>query len=197
VVHELIENYQPDDGFEEKNKEIILEYLVFSPNDALTRGSRIAHLTVSAFILNETMDKALMVHHNLYKTWAWPGGHADGNPDLLQVAYEEAREETGVKNLRPLSEGIMSLDILPVFKHTKGGEAVASHLHFNASFIFVAGESQQLMAKEDENSGVAWLEVGKLAQYCREPHIEPIYEKLIKKAWHLTSLCKSGIINVK
>ena len=90
-------------------------------DNILTRENAFAHLTSSGFILNENKDKVLMIYHNLYNSWAWTGGHADGEDDLLEVAIKEAKEETGVVNIHPLSTQIMSLDILPVWGHMKKG----------------------------------------------------------------------------
>lgn len=47
-----------------------------------------------------------MAYHNIYKSWAWTGGHSDGDSDLLNVALKEAKEETGLENLKVLSDGI-------------------------------------------------------------------------------------------
>ena len=34
-----------------------------------------------------------MVYHNIYNSWSWLGGHADGETDLLAVALREVKEE--------------------------------------------------------------------------------------------------------
>ena len=80
----------------------------------LTRSNELVHMTSSAFNINKNRHKTLMIHHNIYNSWAWTGGHADGEEDLLKVALKEAREETGVINLRPILEDIFSLDLIPV-----------------------------------------------------------------------------------
>ena len=97
----------------------MLDYLHLFEGNILTRENEFAHFTSSGFILNENKDKVLMIYHNLYNSWAWTGGHADGEEDLLKVAIKEAKEETGVVNIQPLSTQIMSLDILPVWGHMK------------------------------------------------------------------------------
>lgn len=182
MYEQMIRDYAPGDEFEARDKELMLAYFKEASFDPTTREAALAHLTSSGFILNAAMDKVLMVHHNIYKTWAWTGGHADGEHDLLAVALKEAREETGVENIRPLTEEIMSLDILPVWRHLKRGKPVSTHLHLNVSYILLADESEPFKVKADENSDVGWLPVDGLSLYCQEPHIVPIYEKLIKKA---------------
>ena len=123
-----------------------------------------------------------MINHNLYNSWAWTGGHADGEADLLAVAIKEAKEETGVVNIRPLSAEIMSLDILPVWGHMKKWKYVSSHQHLNVSYLLVGSEEDVLRIKEDENSNVGWIPVNEIETYCQEPQIIPIYQKLLQRA---------------
>lgn len=77
------------------------------------------HFTVSALVLNPEMNRVLMVHHNLFGTFTWPGGHTDGETDLLAVALREVREETGVGAVYPLSGAPLSLDLLSCPAHVK------------------------------------------------------------------------------
>ncbi|MTM60465.1 NUDIX hydrolase, partial [Turicibacter sanguinis] len=120
-----IKRYQPINEQEVQDQKVMLDYIEAFSHNLLTRENEFAHLTSSGFILNETLDKVLMIYHNLYQSWAWTGGHADGEADLLKVAIKEAKEETGVVNIRPLSEEIMALDILPVWGHMKKGQYVS------------------------------------------------------------------------
>ncbi len=115
---DAVKEYNPCNEQEMKDKEIILKYSKIF-DDILTRDNEIIHMTSSAFVINKARSKALMVHQNIYNSWAWTGGHADGEKDLLFVAIKEAGEETGVKKLMPVSNEIASIDILPVFGHIK------------------------------------------------------------------------------
>ena len=112
MYREEIQAYVPQNEQEAGDKAMVLEYLRRFPDNILTRDNRIAHFTSSGFVVNGDGTKVLMAHHNLYRVWAWTGGHADGDPDLLAVALREAWEETGVEHLRPLSTAMASLDIL-------------------------------------------------------------------------------------
>lgn len=178
---EQIKNYNPKTENEKVEQQVVLDFIKDNPNTVLTRDNKIAHLCVSGFILNESMDKTLMIHHNIYQSWGWTGGHADGNTNLLEVALKEAKEETGVESF-PLSTEIASLDILPVPPHEKNGKVVNTHLHLTATYLLVAKEDARLTVKPDENSGVSWLAVEELKNYCIEPIMLPIYEKLIARA---------------
>lgn len=135
------------------------------------------HITSSGYIVNKDRTKVLMIHHNIYKTWAWTGGHADGECDLLYVALKEALEETGVKNIKPVTKKILSLDVLGVNGHIKKGNYVSSHLYLSIGYLLEADESEKLKVKEDENSGVKWLPINHLHEYSNEPHIVEIYNE--------------------
>lgn len=181
---DLIKNYKPYNEQEEKDKEIILR-CIHTFDDILTRNNEIAHITSSAFILNKRKDKTLMIHHNIYNSWSWTGGHADGEENFLAVAIREAKEETGVKNVKPISSDIFSIDILPVLGHIKKGKYVCAHLHLSIAYLVEVDEDEFLIAKLDENSGVKWIPVEEMAEYSNEPHMQKVYNKLITKVKEL------------
>jgi 8-oxo-dGTP pyrophosphatase MutT (NUDIX family) len=150
-------------------------------DDILTRKNEIAHITSSGFIVNKDRSKVLMVHHNIYNSWSWTGGHADGEEDLLLVAIKEAKEETGIKSIYPASDSIISLDILPVLGHMKKGKYVAPHLHLSVAYLIEADESETVVVKWDENSDVRWLPIEEIDLNSNESHMEKVYKKIISK----------------
>lgn len=54
------------------------------------------HIAVSVLLTNK-QNEALFLWHKKIKQWTQPGGHCDGDEDLLSVAYKELEEETGIK----------------------------------------------------------------------------------------------------
>lgn len=177
----LIKNYKPFNEQESKDKEIILK-CIDTFEDVITRNNEIAHLTSSTFVINKNRDKVLMIHHNIYNTWSWMGGHNDGDYDFLNVAMKELEEETGVSNGKVIGSGIFSLDVLDVKSHIKKGKYVAPHLHLSIAYLVEAHESEKLSIKEDENSGVMWIPVDKLNKYIKnEPHMLKLYNKFLEK----------------
>ena len=176
-----IEKYNPVNEQEKKDKEIILDFI--SKNDnVLVRENEIAHMTSSGFIVNKARTKVLMIHHNIYNSWGWTGGHADGDSDLIAVAIKEAKEETGIKNANPITNDICSIDILPVNSHIKKGKYVASHLHLSIAYVLEADENEKLFVKKDENSGVKWVDIDKVLELTNEEHMKGVYKKLIDKS---------------
>ena len=123
-----------------------------------------------------------MAYHNLYDSWAWLGGHADGERDLLAVALREVREESGLTDVRPITEDIYSLEILSVDGHEKHGRYVSSHLHLNVTYLLEADPAAHIRPKLDENSRVGWFTPEGAMAASREPwYRERIYKKLNEK----------------
>ena len=180
-LREEIEKYVPYNEQEEKDKQTILKYMD-SFDNVLTRDNEFGHFTSSAWVANKEKTKVLMIYHNIYKSWAWTGGHADGDTDLLNTAIRELKEETGVKNVKVLDDDIFSLEIVCVNGHMKRGEYVSSHVHLNLTFLLEVDENETLKMKEDENSGVKWINIEDVEKVSNEKWIkENIYRKLNEK----------------
>lgn len=178
ILREQILAYQPCNEQEQKDKQLILDFLQAN-SDAFLRTNRIGHMTASAWVTNRERSKVLMVYHNIYDSWSWCGGHADGETDLLQVALKECREETGLKHVRPVSEEIFSLECLTVDGHEKRGAYVSSHLHLNVTYLLEADDTDVLSVCEGENSGVRWFSPeGALAASTEPWFVQRIYRKL-------------------
>ena len=176
-----IKEYIPYTDEEEADKEAIL-YAINNFDNLLTRENPLAHITSSGYIINKNRTKVLMIYHNIYNSWSWTGGHADGDEDLLYVAIKEAKEETGVKHIKALDEKIFSLDVLPVPAHIKNGKNIASHLHLSVAYLLEADDSDELTIKEDENSGVKWVPINEVLEASSEPWMrDRVYSKVINK----------------
>lgn len=174
--------YCPVNEQEETDKSTLLRWLQ-SGEDISVRENLVGHLTASAWVVTPDRRKVLMAYHKLYDSWAWLGGHADGNWDLLRVAEKEAREESGIHDLKVVSEDPISLEILTVNGHEKKGKYVPCHLHLNVTYLFEADSAQRLQCKPDENSGVAWIPMDSLKEKCSEPwFVNRIYSKLVSRA---------------
>ena len=173
--------FQPYNEQEATEKRLMLQYMDTFP-DLLTRNNEMAHFTASCWIVNPARTHVLMAFHNLYLSWAWLGGHADGEADLLRVALREANEESGITGARPLMRDIFSLEILGVDGHVKRGRYVATHLHLNCTYLLEADDRLPIRAKADENSAVRWIPLSAVEAEVREPEMRIVYRKLMEKA---------------
>ena len=189
-LKEKIERYVPYNEQEEADKQELLRILELNENYFI-RENLAAHFTASGWVVSPDRTKTLLAYHNLYDSWAWLGGHADGETDLLSVALKEVREESRLKEVFPVSDDVFSLEILPVFGHEKNGKYVSSHLHLNVTFLLEADPTAEIHNNPDENSKVGWFDLDDVPRVSTETwFVHRIYRKLIEKtkeneAWKL------------
>ena len=176
-----IREFTTDNIQEMVDKEAMLELLKTDGQKAFSRNNTAVHMTASAIVINKYQTKVLFAFHLLYQSYAWLGGHADGEVDLYLVALKEAMEESGLKNLTPYSKNIVSLEMLPVDAHFKHGVYCQSHLHANLTYVFIGDESEKLTIKRDENSSLKWLPFDKIDEFVSEKRMLPIYKKIFAR----------------
>ena len=180
-IYEQIKQYVPYNELEQRDKETILKCMETYPN-IFERSNCVAHMTASAWVTNKDRNKILMAYHNIYNSFSWLGGHCDGDKDCLKVAIREVQEESGIKNVKAISEDILSIEALTVDGHYKHGEYVSSHLHLNVTYLLEADDSEQLVVKEDENSAVKWFDVDEAVEASNEKWFrDNVYSKLNEK----------------
>ena len=180
-LHTAFTEYLPWNSQEEQDRAEILRRLDHG-DPLLTRENLGAHLTVSGWVVSPDRKQVLLAYHNLYDSWAWLGGHADGQRDLLAAAIREVQEESGLTHVRAVSPDIYSLEILPVAGHEKQGRYVSSHLHLNITYLLEADPADPLRSKPDENSRVAWFTPEEAVAASSETWFrERIYTKLNEK----------------
>ena len=184
----LLRSCTPQNPQEKEDLQVMLQACELHP-DVLSRSCEDGHFTASAWICDREHKRVLLVYHRIFDSWAWTGGHADGDPDLLRVALREAEEETGLREFRVLNTDVLSggkgdekppisLEILKVKAHRRRGLFVPAHLHYNLTWLLEADATTPLRIKEDENSGVAWFLLDEVCAHCSEPQMQPIYAKL-------------------
>ncbi len=179
TLKKTIEKYIPYDEQEERDKEQMLKF-INNYDDVLTRNNIFGHFSASAFVINKDRTKMVVVYHIINGGWIYPGGHADGEEDLLSVAVREVEEETGLK-AKALENDIYSIQSTPVKGHIKHGKYVSAHLHFDVLYIMEADDNIPLVYREDESKGVKWIPFEEADNETMCDFIRPIHKKLIKK----------------
>ena len=148
---------------------------VQSHSDCFERSLEIGHITGAAWLVDATGTKVLLTHHAKLDKWLQLGGHADGNSDVLQVATDEAHEESGLENIIPLSKEIFDLDI-----HTiPARKADPEHLHYDARFAFQHTGSGEFVVSP-ESIDLAWIDIAKLGEVTQEHSILRMAEKWMR-----------------
>lgn len=127
------------------------------------RTLSLGHITGSAWIADPSDTKTLLVHHRKLGRWVQPGGHCDGNPDVLAVALQEGREETGLRDLCLVEDAIFDLDIHLI--PARGLEP--AHFHYDVRYAFQARDGQS-PAVSHESLALAWVPLERLQTYSSE-----------------------------
>ena len=189
-----VRHFSPTCEQEEKDQELFLRWLERRDcPDVSTRENDVAHLTASAWVVDvahltasawvvdANRTRVLMAYHRIYDTWAWLGGHADGDFDLARVALREVGGESGLAHARLAVPSPVSLETLCVNGHVKRGAYVCSHLHLNLTYLIEADPAEPIRPKPDENKAVRWFEKDEVLANVAEPWMERwVYPKLLR-----------------
>ena len=178
---EFLKNYQAFNEEEEAERKEIVQFVQAFGDKSYDRDNLVGHFSSSAWIVNKDRSKVLMIYHNMYKTWAWVGGHADGDKDLFHVALKETQEETGLTNVKPVFDTPIDLNMMVVHNHYKRGVFVPRHLHPNVVYLLEADENEPIRIKEDENSAVGWLAFDEVKDYVTNEYTIVYYQRIMEK----------------
>ncbi|MEI9918310.1 MAG: NUDIX hydrolase [Bacteroidota bacterium] len=142
--------------------------------DAFQRTHLPGHITGSSWIINNDGTKVLLVKHAALHKWLQPGGHADGDENVLRVATREANEETGLMKLS-CDGKIFDIDIHSI--PAKKDLSFPQHDHYDVRFLFRANENDALKIS-DESTDLKWIELENLQNFNSETSILRLRSKL-------------------
>jgi 8-oxo-dGTP pyrophosphatase MutT (NUDIX family) len=137
--------------------QLLEDHRAVAVQDAFRRERLAGHFTGSAWLVDRSGTRVLLTHHRKLDRWLQPGGHADGDRDLARVALTEAREETGLPDLRvePL--------IFDIDRHLIPARGdVPAHWHHDVRFVVRAGEIEAYVVSE-ESHDLAWRGIDAIA----------------------------------
>lgn len=170
----LISSYTSSFTEESEYKNRLLELL--QESDCFLRSRLSGHITASCWITNLLGTKVLLMHHAKLDKWLQPGGHADGDEDLIRVAKKELYEETGLLDFTFANSNIFDLDIhtIPIKKD------VPKHFHFDVRFYFIANNPGEIQ-KNHESLDLKWIDLSQVQDVCNnEKSIMRMVEKTIQ-----------------
>jgi 8-oxo-dGTP pyrophosphatase MutT (NUDIX family) len=157
--------YRPAGAYETQMAEQLRRF-VEAHADCFERSLAIGHVTGSAWIVDRERTHTLLTHHRKLDKWLQLGGHADGDSDILSVALREAREESGLEAIQPVSEEIFDVDIHTI--PARGAEP--EHFHYDVRFLFEADRGAPLAVSEESRS-LAWVALDRIAEWNAEESV--------------------------
>lgn len=154
---EHLHRYRPADAAEDAARARMIEFVSAHPR-CFERSLSIGHITGSAWLLDRSGERALLTFHRKLGSWLQLGGHADGNPEVLDVALREAREESGIEEIVPVHNDIFDVDVHPI--PARGSEP--AHHHYDVRFLLqVTGRDD--FAISEESVALKWVSPDELA----------------------------------
>lgn len=170
----LLKNYIPFTDEEIQYKQKMIQFII-THSDCFERSCIEGHLTASAWVINSTNTQFLLLHHKKLNDWFQPGGHADGDSNLLNVALKETYEETGLKKVNVILDGIFDLDIHSIDTHKN----VPAHLHYDVRFLLQA--TDDTLTKNEESLDVRWFSKNTEIIPNQKNSIMRMYKKWLNK----------------
>jgi 8-oxo-dGTP pyrophosphatase MutT (NUDIX family) len=178
---QLLSKYSASDAEEEKSRKEIIKLVESEPrcfeNDQYEPG----HITGSAFVVNDSLTHTLLTKHVKLNKWLQFGGHSDGHDDPIEVAIREAKEESGLKSLRPFpgQEDVFDMDVHEIPAH---GDKPA-HKHFDIRILLLA-DIGELFTITHESEKLEWVTLERARDYNNEPAFLRMVNKAIKLRRH-------------
>lgn len=150
--------------------------------DCFDRSCRPGHLTGSAWVVSADGERHLLLHHGKLDKWLQPGGHADGQTDLAEVARREVEEETGLSDLELIgdSSGFAPLDVdvhdIPERRDSEGRVKETAHEHHDVRYLFRATGDEKLTLS-DESRELRWCRPNEVRTLTQEESVLRLLRK--------------------
>lgn len=175
-VQKLLQEHKSQFIVEQKFINDTLEFIDMN-TDFYTRENTIGHITASAWILDKEMEHGLLIHHRKLNKWFQPGGHIEPeDKSIFNASLREAKEETGIDKLIPISQNIFDIDIHVI----PGNQKTPKHLHYDIRFAFVTTTNEYTI-NTNEVKDIKWIEINNALQTPEEfQGIIRMLEKSIK-----------------
>lgn len=169
----LLKAYDTKDVNESSIKDEMISFLNHT-NEPFGKSDPTGHITASAFIVSEDYRDTLLTHHFKLGRWLQLGGHTEVDERVAEGALREAREESGLTQLKLYKTTIFDLDIheIPERKNE------IKHLHYDVRFLIVAKIGEPLVVS-DESHDLKWVPIVEVTNYTDSESIQRMCRKII------------------
>ena len=179
VIENLVtqlEKYRAANGAQSDTVDRFIAFLQRNGLQSFDRSLAEGHVTASCWLINRSQTHVLLTHHRKLNNWIQPGGHADGECDLVKVALTEAYEESGIEKIRVLSRNIFDIDqhVIPARKNE------AEHFHYDFRFPMKSAERDNYIVSE-ESYDLNWVEITRLADRISDESVLRMGQKWLSR----------------
>ena len=126
----------------------------------------VGHLTGSAWVVDRERQHALLTHHRKLNLWVQLGGHCEGDDSMRDAALREAREESGLHDVRFITENIFDIDIHAI----PARRDEPAHYHYDVRYAFEADRHAPLIVS-GESKELAWVALNEIERLTQEESV--------------------------
>ena len=182
----LLANHHPADDKEARDL-VRIQSLIAAHPDICSSHCEAGHVTASAVIVELESRRTLLHYHKRLGRWLQVGGHLERETDIAQAALREAREETGLPDLRfhPAKDAASLIDI-DVHTIPRSGDQT-EHLHLDFRYVLVTSQPSALAPDKGESTRFRWLSFAQALDLGDE--IDASLRRLLRKARDLFPNC--------
>ncbi len=154
----IIAAYVPANEAEAVHRRALLDLLRTSPAPFSRAHFDPGHVTASCFIV-DSAGRLLLHEHRRLRRWLQMGGHVEPGEEPLQAALREGAEESGLRDLRLLRDGIADLDVHVI----PAGRGEPLHRHFDVRYIAHTASPESIAADARESRDLMWFDLDRAA----------------------------------
>lgn len=164
--------YRGIDEAEERHRLAMIELL--AEEGAFSRGHFVpGHFTASCYIIDDR-GRMLLHHHRRLDRWLQMGGHVEGEERPSVTALREGAEESGLPDLRLVTEGIFDLDIHGI----PAGKGEPDHAHYDVRYIARTAAPGAITMDRAESNDLAWVTLDRAAELMPGPESHRVIRKI-------------------
>jgi 8-oxo-dGTP pyrophosphatase MutT (NUDIX family) len=176
ALRDALLRHAPADEREERHGKAILRLVETEPACFSRQTFAPGHVTGSAFVVCRSTGKVLLHHHRRLNAWLQLGVHDDGEHDPRATALREAAEESGLKDLRFLSDEILDVDVHDI----PAGKGEPPHLHHDVRYALVTEHPEEIQRDAGESLDLRWFKLEDAAEKMNESGARRALRRLAK-----------------
>jgi 8-oxo-dGTP pyrophosphatase MutT (NUDIX family) len=146
---DVLESWRPATASDEVLRQTLLAFVGSAPRGCL-RENVPGHITASSLVMDEARKHVLLTLHPRVGRWIQLGGHCEESDEtIVDAALREAREESGIEDLR------IDPELLSAHTHPITCSLGVPTRHLDLRFLVYAKDDAQI-AISSESDDLRW-----------------------------------------